>query len=53
MKIGIDLGGSHISIGLLDDKNNIINKKETDIEKKEDIQNKIINYIDENINKII
>ena len=28
MKIGIDLGGSHIAIGLFDERNNLISKKE-------------------------
>ena len=28
MKIGIDLGGSHIAIGIVDDKNCIIEKVE-------------------------
>ena len=28
MKIGIDLGGSHIAIGLVDNQNNLISKKE-------------------------
>ena len=53
MKIGIDIGGSHIGIGVLDDNNNIITKIEKDIVKTHDIKNKIINYIDENIENII
>ena len=53
MKIGIDLGGSHIGIGILDDSNNIIKKIEKDIEKTYNIKNKIMNYIDENIKNII
>ena len=53
MKIGIDLGGSHIGIGVLDASNNIIAKIEKDIVKTHDIKNKIMDYIDENIKKII
>lgn len=30
MKIGIDVGGSHVGIGLIDDKNNLIKKSEMD-----------------------
>ena len=32
MKIGIDIGGSHIAVGIVDG-NNIINKSETEINK--------------------
>lgn len=53
MKIGIDLGGSHIGIGVLDASNNIIAKIEKDIVKTHNVKNKIMNYIDENIEKII
>ena len=53
LKIGIDLGGSHIGIGVLDDNNNIIKKIEKDIEKSYYVKNKIMNYIDENVSKII
>ena len=35
MKIGIDLGGSHIAVGLIDKNNNIVAKKEEDITKQE------------------
>lgn len=53
LKIGIDLGGSHIGIGVLDASNNIIAKIEKDIVKTHNVKNKIMNYIDENIEKII
>ena len=51
MKIGIDLGGSHIAIGIVDKNGIIIEKKEVRIlEKgKEDITNFIENYINENV----
>ena len=35
MKIGIDLGGSHIGIGLIDDEKNIIEKFEKDFSEDE------------------
>lgn len=35
MKIGIDIGGSHIAAGLVDKENNIISKKEHDWTKQE------------------
>ena len=28
MKIGIDIGGSHVAIGLVDDRGNILQKEE-------------------------
>lgn len=47
MNIGIDLGGSHIGVGIVNNKGNIINKKDTDIyiEKSEDIKEFIIQTI--------
>ena len=38
MKIGIDLGGSHISIGLVDENGNIVHKEEKYIENKINIE---------------
>lgn len=55
MNIGIDLGGSHIGIGLVDENGNVIEKFERDIN-KEDIVNieKVIEItIIESINKIL
>ncbi len=51
MKIGIDLGGSHIAIGIVDKNGIIIEKKEVRIleKEKEDITNFIENYINENV----
>lgn len=54
MKIGIDIGGSHIGIGLVNEKNNIIIKKEhnwTD-EEKNNFFNSIEIYIKKLINEI-
>ena len=39
MKIGIDLGGSHIGIALINENNVIVEKNEMDIEKRENIEN--------------
>lgn len=47
MNIGIDLGGSHVGVGIVNNEGNIISKKDTDIyiEKIEDIQEFIIQTI--------
>ena len=34
MKIGVDIGGSHVAVGLVDDKGNIVVKKEKNILEK-------------------
>ncbi len=53
MKIGIDIGGSHIGIGLVNENGKIIKKYETDIKIKEsNIAKFIENYIIEIITKI-
>lgn len=54
MKIGVDLGGSHMAIGVIDDTGRIIEKNEkrlTSIEKQE-IKKSIENYIIENVSKL-
>ena len=51
MKIGIDLGGSHIGIALINDENEILEKFEMDIEKKENIESEILSIIDSYISK--
>ncbi len=50
MKIGIDLGGSHITIGVIDNKNFIVERIEKRImsKDKKDIKNFIESYIFEN-----
>lgn len=55
MKIGIDIGGNHIGVGLVDDHGNIIIKREKDLVKKEelDLKDTIIETIVEYINEII
>lgn len=54
MKIGIDLGGSHIGVGLVDkDKILITKDKNFTAEDKKDIQNVIINTSIEFINEIL
>lgn len=54
MKIGIDLGGSHIAIGVVDKKGKIIEKNEkrlTKVEKK-DIKKSIREYVLEQVNQM-
>ena len=55
MKIGIDLGGSHIAIGIVDETGKIIEKVEkrlTDVE-KQDIKKSIEEIIIENVSQFI
>lgn len=51
MKVGIDLGGSHIAIGAVDNKDFIVEKIEKRLMSKEkkDIKNSIESYIIENV----
>lgn len=42
MKIGIDVGGSHIGLGLVNEKGNLILKKEKDYEKKQSDMSSIV-----------
>lgn len=54
MKIGIDLGGSHIAIGIVDNKGFIIEKIEKRImaNEKKDIKNSIETYIIKNVKEL-
>lgn len=52
MKIGIDIGGSHIAIAAINDKGEIIKKIEQDIEIKENIAQYILNYVDKCIEEL-
>lgn len=51
MKIGIDLGGSHIAIGVINDEGKIVHKLETKLSdlKIEDKEHKMKKYIIENV----
>lgn len=55
MKIGIDLGGSHVAIGVVDNDGIIIEKKERRIlaKEKKDICSFIEDYIVENVKEIM
>ena len=53
MKIGIDIGGSHIGIGLVENNGTIVLKKEIYIKEKTDIENRIERYITENVIEIL
>lgn len=46
MRVGIDVGGSHIGLGIIDDENKLIIKEEKDYEsKKDDMSEIVINTI--------
>ena len=49
MKIGIDLGGSHIAIGLVDENGKIIEKVEKNIKLNDNLISEIEPFIIENI----
>ena len=55
MNIGIDIGGSHIGVGLVGSSGKIINKKEVDIlpDDKKNIEKKIITTIEKFIKQIL
>lgn len=53
MKIGIDIGGSHIAIALVNEEGKIIEKNETDIEDIENAEIFIEKYIMKNIYNMI
>ena len=55
MKIGIDLGGSHIGIGVIDLNGKIIEKRETDLslEHTNNIEQFIKEYITENVKEFL
>ena len=54
MKIGIDIGGSHIAMGLLDENNNIIkrNEKRLMTKDKQNIIETIEDYIVKNVQEL-
>lgn len=54
MKIGIDVGGSHVGLGIVDKKGKLVLKKEKDYDKRqEDMSNIVLETIIELIYKII
>ena len=54
MRIGIDVGGSHIGLGIVNSNGEIVVKKETDYNKKErDMSKIVIQTIKELINQVI
>lgn len=52
MKIGIDIGGSHIAVGLIENDGKIIKKLEEDIKTKENAKEYIMNYVDKAIQEL-
>ena len=54
MKIGVDVGGSHVGLGLIDESGNLLLKKEKDYEKsKSDMSSIVLETIVELINEIL
>ncbi len=54
MKIGIDLGGSHVGVGIIEESELLISKdKIFSQEDKENIENSIVKYIDELIQEVL
>ena len=53
MKIGIDLGGSHITVAVVNIQGKIIEKNEIDLKNVKDIENFIISYIEKEITNYI
>lgn len=52
MKIGVDLGGSHIGIGLVDNNGTILRKEEMFIKEKENIEKTIESFVVEKVMQI-
>ena len=52
MKIGIDIGGSHVAIGLVDSNGSIVQKEEFFIKDKANIKEKIEEFITEKVIQI-
>ncbi len=52
MKIGIDIGGSHIGVALVNEDGEIVKKIEQDIIKKNNMAQYIINYLDSVIDQL-
>lgn len=54
MKIGIDVGGSHIGLGIIDSNGNLLLKTEKDYDKREnDMSNIVLETIKELLNQIL
>lgn len=53
MRIGIDLGGSHIACGVVKEDGQIIQKEEIDLQEKENLSEKIVEFIEELIENIL
>ena len=53
MKIGIDLGGSHVGVGIIEESELLISKDKIFSQDKENIENSIVKYIDELIQEVL
>lgn len=51
MRVGIDIGGSHIAIGLINEKGEILEKAEQDVEKCNHTEKYIVDYVNNYIEK--
>lgn len=52
MRIGVDIGGSHIAVAAINENGEIIEKIEQDIVKQENISQYILDYVDTSIRKL-
>lgn len=53
MKVGVDLGGSHIGMGIIDDNGRILEKKEIELYNIQNMQEFIIDSISNEIDYYI
>ena len=53
MRIGIDIGGSHVGIGVVDDNGSILEKEEMYIKDRINIEDRIENFIIEKVNNMM
>lgn len=52
MKIGIDIGGSHIAVAIVNEEGKIVQKIEQDVKMQSDMAQYIVNYVDNAIEKL-
>ncbi len=52
MKVGIDIGGSHIAIGVVNDEGKIVEKSEKDIQSKQNAKKEILDYLEDTLNAL-
>lgn len=52
MKVGVDIGGSHIAIALVNQEGKILEKIEEDIVKDKNLKQYVVHYVDKGIEKL-